>query len=154
MTTSDVGAGDDASTCGVGTNDAPGIKTTNIPTVAPAMVGGSIAVGTYYATAHNIYTGIGGASGQASALEYDTLAFTSSAFNEAVAIVVNDAGALSQSTASGTYSVAGSTITFDVDCPPPPVVGYPTTYSADGGTLTLQEVGSGFTDEHVYTRQL
>ncbi len=144
---------------------SPIVTVTDTATDPPAGAGGTPAVGVYYLTAETIYTGLGGASGDAGLTDQQTLAFTgingASGTVQQAQVNAGDGGIAScfqSSTLTVTFS--GTNVTITQSCPTCPTgqnCGGNGSYSATSGppaTFFLltqdhgQETGKTFTWQH------
>jgi hypothetical protein len=123
-------------------------------TIAPA-VGGVVDPGTYVLTAHNQYTGAGGASGPNGFLTQDTLAFDGTNYQELKIVGGSDTDAGTDASTdagtvgrwAGSYTFIATTFTRKASCGIAPI---PVSYSIIGGTtLKLSFVN----EEFVFTKQ-
>ena len=128
-------------------NNATPINVQQVGEALPAPIGGAIVAGTYYLTAVNIYTGLGGTSGPTGEVVQETLSFGVGIIQDISAIGA-DAGVGAATGYSANYTTTGSSITVSYTCP----VAAPATatYSAIGSTFHLF-VG---TTENIYTFQM
>lgn len=119
----------------------PDVEKTWVATAKPTPSGGSITPGTWALAKYEQFTGPGGESGPIGLRYRAVIAITTTGFERAF----TGSGIGTPVLESGTWSVAGTNVTFTNACPDP----FPTTwaYTADATTLVVFEGDEAFTYE-------
>lgn len=130
-------------------NNATQIAQKYVGEAVPVPMGGAIVTGTYYLTAANVYTGVGGNAGPTGSLYTETTVFDTStnSRNDVVELDIADGGVGVPVSSAGNYATSSTTFTFTTTCGTSTVATY--TYTATPTTVSLYAAQN----EYVFTLQ-
>jgi hypothetical protein len=137
--------GNDGGACNAQPNGASPVNENDVGEALPPAIGGTITTGTYWLTAVNYYTGVGGNSGPTGRQFQETINYAATTFDDVLAEGALDGGLGVEARTSGAWSTAGAQLSLAPTCPPAASVTY--SYSVTGTTLHVL-VGQ---DEYIYT---
>jgi hypothetical protein len=148
-----VDAGADAVTaCNTIVNAAPAVVEMNVAGTQPVGVGGTVVAGTYFRTATEYYTGVGGAVGPTGKVRKETFVITSLGNNMITAQIVDSKTGSPEVRMNQAGTLAGATVMLTVGCPATAGV-FPVTYTATAGTLTIFNTLFTPHETETYTKQ-
>jgi hypothetical protein len=100
-------------------NGAPVVTQVFVGEPEPLPIGGSIVQGTYFLTAANVYTGVGGNAGPTGFTFQETLSFNTAnaTFEDVEVQTAADGGAATSHASTGSFTTLGTSLDFQVICP-------------------------------------
>jgi hypothetical protein len=127
----------DGAMCGTLANNATPVDERYVGDTLPLPLGGTIANGTYFLTAVNVYTGIGGNVGLTGRILTETTTFdtSTSTRTDVIQIDFSDGGIGTPITSSGAFATNATTFTYTATCGAS--AGSTFSYSVLGSTLHL-----------------